>query len=206
MGFHSVLTMARSWVLQRLSPGAIAIDATAGTGVDTQFLAETVGARGAVYAFDIQPLALARTAARLETRFAGEAAADKPEIVLLAQSHAQMLKAIPTSSHGHISAVMFNLGYLPDPAADQRIITAHASTLPALEASLELLRPGGIVTIVVYPGHPGGEEEADAVTNWAAQLPADRCQSVLYRMPQKTAAPFLIALEKRRPATLGPTG
>lgn len=199
MGFQSVLTMARSWVLQRLSPGAIAIDATAGTGVDTQFLAETVGVRGTVYAFDIQPLALVRTAARLETRFAGEAAADKPEIALLAESHAQMLEVIPASSHGRISAVMFNLGYLPDPEADQRIITGHASTLPALEASLELLQPGGIVTIVVYPGHPGGEEEAEAVTSWASQQPPDRCQSVLYRMPQKTAAPFLIALEKRRP-------
>ena len=198
MGFPSVLGMAKTWVSQRLSPGDAAIDATAGTGVDTLFLAESVGPRGAVYAYDIQPLALARTAARLDARFAGEAAADKPEIALFAQSHAEMREFIPETWHGRVSAIMFNLGYLPDPDADQRIITNQASTLAALEAGLALLRPGGIMTVVVYPGHPGGAEEADAVTTWASAQPSARCQCVYYRMTQKPAAPFLIALETRR--------
>ncbi|WP_020617665.1 class I SAM-dependent methyltransferase [Paenibacillus daejeonensis] len=198
MGFPSVLGMAKTWVSQRLSPGDAAIDATAGTGVDTLFLAESVGARGSVYAFDIQPLALARTAARLDARFAGEAAVDKPEIALIAQSHAEMRECIPERRHGRVSAIMFNLGYLPDPDADQRIITNPSSTLTALEAGLALLRPGGIMTAVVYPGHPGGAEEADAVAAWAAAQPAARCQCVYYRMTQKPSAPYLIALETRR--------
>lgn len=109
-----------------------------------------------------------------------------------------MQDALPEASHGGISAIMFNLGYLPDPDADQRIITSRDSTLAALEAGLALLRPGGIITIVVYPGHPGGADEADAVVSWAAALPSVRCQCVTYQMPQKTTAPFLIAVETRR--------
>ncbi|MFS0723384.1 class I SAM-dependent methyltransferase [Paenibacillus sp. 1P07SE] len=198
MGFPSVLTLAQSWIAQRLFPGDVAIDATAGTGVDTQFLAETVGPRGSIYAFDIQPLALERTADRLDARFAGEAGSRRPKIVLLAHSHAHMLELLPPEVQGSVSAIMFNLGYLPDPEADQRIITGSDSTIAALTDGLELLRPGGIITAVVYPGHPGGAEEADAVTDWAASQSPSLCQCVQYRMPQKQGAPFLIAIEKRR--------
>lgn len=50
--------------------------------------------------------------------------------------------------------VAFNLGYLP--GGDKEIITRSETTLLALEAAKRILIPGGLISIVVYVGHPGG--------------------------------------------------
>ncbi len=193
MGFPSVLTMAQRWVAERLRPGAAAVDATAGNGVDTLFLARTAGPRGRVFAFDVQPEALARTRDRLNAaRAGGERLAG---VELLCAGHERMAEYIPAELHGRIGAVMFNLGYLP--GGDTSVITRPDTTLPALETALRLLAPGGVLTAVLYPGHPGGDEEARAVERWMAALPAAAAQTVLYRFPQRETSPYLAALEKR---------
>ncbi|NIK76256.1 putative methyltransferase [Paenibacillus castaneae] len=193
MGFLSVLSMAHKWIAERTAPGDLVIDATAGGGVDTLALAELVGPNGYVYAFDIQQEALDRTSERLEPL----AAANKlPKMTLLLENHARMAEAVEPALIGHASAIMFNLGYLPG-SDDLTVITEPASTIAALNAALTLLRPGGIITCVLYPGHPGGAEEASAVEAWAAQLPQTAAQAVLYRQSQRPAAPYLVALEKR---------
>ena len=48
------------------APGVIAVDATAGNGHDTLFLASTVGAGGRVWAFDVQETALVSAKNRLQ--------------------------------------------------------------------------------------------------------------------------------------------
>lgn len=193
MGFMSVLSFAHKLVSERLQPGNSAIDATAGTGQDTLFLAGICGPRGHVYAFDIQARALALTRQRLDQakqdRLAG--------VTLVQRSHAEMEDALPQQLHGMIGAVMFNLGYLPAEGADSALITLTESTLHALQSALRVLRPKGIVTVVLYPGHPGGDGEARAVENWAASLSSAEGQAVIYRQIQKPAAPYLIAIEKR---------
>ncbi|GGG04626.1 class I SAM-dependent methyltransferase [Paenibacillus abyssi] len=196
MGLLSVLSLAHRWVSERVSTGDIVIDATAGNGVDTLFLAEAVGPRGTVYAFDIQAQAIANTRHRLETVLGPKGTL--PHLNLLQQSHDTLLQVLPPEQHGKVAAVLFNLGYLPDPAADHSLITKPDTTLEALHAALALLRPGGILTIVVYPGHPGGDEEADAVDSWASSLPSAIAQAAVYRMMQKPQAPYLIAVEKRK--------
>ncbi|MDQ8736072.1 class I SAM-dependent methyltransferase [Paenibacillus sp. LHD-38] len=196
MGFLSVLSMAHKWIAERTTPGDIVIDATAGGGVDTLMLAELVGSKGTVYAFDIQQEALDRTHERLSSL----AEENKlPEMRLMLESHARMAEAVDRSAIGQVSTVMFNLGYLPG-SSDLTIITETASTLAALDAAISLLRPGGIVTCVLYPGHPGGAEEAACVENWAAQLPQVLAQAVIYRQLQRATAPYLIAIEKRQAA------
>lgn len=194
MGFLSVLGMAHKLAADRLSPGDTAVDATCGNGNDTLFLAEQVGPRGRVYAFDIQEQALGRTKERLASALPRERLS---ELFLIHGSHAGMAMHIAEDSRKRLGAVMFNLGFLPGPEADTSIITESASTLAALDASLGLLRPGGILTIVLYPGHPGGDQEAAAVEQWVSSLPRDAGQAVLYRMPQKPASPFLLAVEKK---------
>lgn len=192
MGFLSVLSFSHQLVEQRLRAGEAAIDATAGTGADTLFLARICGKSGNVFSFDIQAEALSLTQARLNKE-------DNPRlatVTLLQQSHAEMLQAVPAKFNGHIGAVMFNLGYLPADGADHRLITVPESTLPALESAVQLLRPRGILTIVLYPGHPGGDLEAAAVETWASELSPSIGQTVLYRHPQKLAAPYVIAIEK----------
>ncbi|MEF2966959.1 class I SAM-dependent methyltransferase [Paenibacillus sp. M1] len=194
MGFLSVLSLAHKLIGERLGPGDTAVDATAGTGADTLFLARTCGHRGRVFAFDIQAEALNLTRARLEQ----DTAADKlAAVTLLHRSHEEMEAALPADLHGKLGAVMFNLGFLPAEGADPAVITQTSSTISALEAALRLLRPRGVLTAVLYPGHPGGDAEAAAVEAWAAALPQAVGQAVLYRQPQKPASPYLIAVEKK---------
>ena len=194
MGFLSILSCAHLWTSDRLRPGDIAIDATVGTGADTLFLARTVGAKGHVYGFDIQEQALHLT----KNRFAGASDQDNlAPVTLFKQSHGDMRKYIPSHFHGHIGAVMFNLGYLPADQADPSVITLTATTITALEVSLDLLRPKGILTVVLYPGHKGGDEEAHAVSEWAARLPIHIGQAVTYRQLQRATSPYLIAIEKK---------
>ena len=73
MGFLSVLSQAQRWVKERAKPGDAVVDATAGNGSDTLFLARTVGSGGIVYAFDIQAEALENTRRRLDAAEVSEA-------------------------------------------------------------------------------------------------------------------------------------
>ena len=194
MGFMSVLGMAQKLTAERVAPGDAVVDATCGGGVDTRFLAELVGPRGIVYAFDVQPEALERTRERLAPLGAG---GRLPELRLVLGSHSLMAGRIDRALHGRLSAIMFNLGYLPGADTDKSVITRTETTIPALTAALALLRPGGIVTAALYPGHPGGGAEAAAVEAWAGALPWSDGQAVLYRMAQKPEAPYLVAVEKK---------
>ncbi len=153
MGFMSVLSFAHKLISERLTLGDRAIDATVGTGADTLFLAKTTGTRGEVYGFDIQSAALKLAGERL--RNAREETPSLSAVTLLERSHAEMAEAVPAIWHGTVGAIMFNLGYLPSGDADKNIITQPDSTIAALEASLQLLRPGGIITAVLYPGGEG---------------------------------------------------
>ena len=192
MGFLSVLSQAQRWVKDRAGPGDCVVDATAGNGSDTLFLARTVGPRGRVFAFDVQAEALESTRRRL----AGDPDAGTlaPAELVLA-GHETMEETLPAELHGRVAAVMFNLGYLP--GASSPLITLPGTTLAALEAAIRLLRSGGALTAVVYPGHEGGRDEADAVEGWAARLPQTVAQAVVYRFPQKPDSPYLVALNKR---------
>ena len=197
MGFYSVLSFAHKLIAERLALGDRAIDATVGTGADTLFLSRLCGPRGAVLGFDIQPEALALAEERL--RAAGEESPGTlAPVTLLQRSHAAMVESVPGDWPGTVSAVMFNLGYLPAGDADKTIITQPDSSIAALEAALELLRPGGIITAVLYPGHEGGDLEAAAVEAWAAAVPPRVAQSIVYRQLQRASAPYCLALEKKR--------
>lgn len=193
MGFLSVLSMAHQMIRERIQPGDIAIDATAGNGVDTRFLAELVGSHGVVYAFDIQEAAITATRKRLEPL---EEQQQLPDLRLVLDGHEAMSRHVEQDHVGKVAAAMFNLGYLP--GADPTVITKTDSSLAAIETALSLLKPGGIVTCVLYPGHPGGGDEAEAVLQWAQALSSAEGQAVLYRMAQKPTAPFLVAIERSR--------
>ncbi|TYP70131.1 class I SAM-dependent methyltransferase [Paenibacillus methanolicus] len=192
MGFLSVLSMAHRLVQERVQPGDAVIDGTCGNGVDTLFLAGLTGPRGTVYAFDVQEQAIARTRERLAP-LAEEGR--MPSLRAVLDSHARIREHVEPALHGKVGAAMFNFGYLP--GADPSVITQTRSSIDALEAALGVLRPGGIVTAVLYPGHEGGDAEAAAIEAWASALPQVAAQTMLYRMAQKPTAPYLIAVEKR---------
>lgn len=188
----SMTELAQARIAEVITPGDCAIDATIGNGFDTFFLAHAVGPTGRVIGFDIQPLAHDRTHLVL-----GEAGL-LARVKLLLCGHERMLQEIPHEWLGRVKAVMFNLGYLP--RGDKAIITQPDTTLPALNAGATCLCPGGRMTAVLYPGHAGGEAEANAVKQWAATLPADNYEADL-TVPRKATvdAPELLMVS-RHPA------
>ena len=192
MGFLSVLGMAHKLAAERIAPGDPAVDATVGGGNDTLLLARSVGRGGIVYGFDIQEEALERARRKLAAE--GEALHERVELILA--DHSQMAERLPGQLRGKLAAVMFNLGYLP--GGDPAVITLPPTTLKALATAAEWLKPGGVLTVVVYPGHPGGREEADAVEAWCRSLPQDRFQVLLYRLFGHDDRPYLLAVEKSK--------
>ncbi len=165
-----------------LQPNHLSIDATAGNGHDTLFLAQHAGGDGQVVAFDIQPQAIENTRSRL--REAGLC----DRVKLVCDGHQTMQDHIPAAWRRKVNLIMFNLGYLPQ--ADKRLITRTSTTLQALDAALALLAVHGRISILAYPGHAGGDEETLAVHTWLMHLSADCFEVVRHESPDaKTTAP-----------------
>ena len=178
---------AHQTVRSHLQLGDVAIDATAGNGYDTLFLAEAVGDAGLVFAFDVQPAALEQTAAKLSE-------AGRTNVQLLPQNHAEMANHIPAQYHGQVAAVMFNLGYLP--RSDKSFRTEPATTRSAIRSALSLLQAGGVLTVLAYTGHPGGLEEAAQVEDLLQTLPAEEFEIAVH-IPDRPQAPRLFAATRR---------
>lgn len=159
MALPRVTEIAHLLVERCLSLGGRAIDATVGNGHDTLFLARLVGPEGRVDGFDLQSDAIERTRAKTS---------HLPQVRLHHSGHERMDQYVI----GPVNAVMFNLGYLP--SGDKSIITRPVSTLAALDTAIDLLGESGVLTVVVYPAHEGGSEEANEVTRWFLDLPRDR--------------------------------
>jgi predicted methyltransferase len=145
----------------KLQAGDIALDGTAGKGRDTVYLAQHVGPTGHVHSFDIQDAALKATQNLLHL------AGLEAQVSLHHRSHAEITEALPVAHRGQLSAAIFNLGYLP--GGHEEIITQPDSTVTALQATYDNLRPGGRLIVVIYTGHEGGKEEAAAVLKFAEQ-------------------------------------
>lgn len=158
----------------QLASGAYAaVDATCGRGNDTVWLAARCGR---VYAFDIQPEAIAATHEALHaadvssTREASyavsvsDATAPTPAVTLIEDSHADLAAYIREP----IGLIVFNLGYLP--GGDKDRTTTAASTLTALQAAADRLAVGGLLSVTLYWGHEAGKAEREAVLSWASEL------------------------------------
>ena len=185
--FHPILNQAHAWVERVLKPGDLAVDATVGNGRDTAILAERVGPHGLVIGFDLQQDALDSAAAKLTS----PGTADR--VVLVRAGHETMADTLKRLAPGRRPrAVMFNLGYRP--GGDHAFATRPETTLPALAAALNLILPGGLLTVVCYPGHEGGQDEQDAVLAWARALPPPRATAVLYQFWNANKGPCLLAV------------
>lgn len=179
-GLPSAVRWAHLLMEDRVRPGDAVIDATAGNGHDTLFLARLVGEAGRVWAFDVQEAAVLETRRRLTE--AGVANA-----TVIHSGHETMREQVPAEWHGRLNAIMFNLGYLP--GSDKSIITLTETTLSAITTALDLLKPGGLLTIAVYPGHDGGNDEQRAIGEWAAALSPKTFEAQLLRPINRSASP-----------------
>lgn len=187
MNISRITEVAHYLITARIQLGDRCIDATAGNGYDTKFLCDLVGIEGLVYAFDIQDQAIENTKKRI---------GNCPQAQVIQESHSELKEQIPEQDHGAISCVMFNLGYLP--GANQQITTETESSLSAFEQALELLKPGGVLSAVLYRGHPEGMDEADAVSQWAKGLQADDFTVLQYEHQNRgDETPYLLLIQKR---------
>ncbi|MET0785314.1 MAG: class I SAM-dependent methyltransferase [Paenisporosarcina sp.] len=185
MILERVLNYAKTLLQKAVSEGDIVIDGTAGNGHDTLYLAKLVGLTGHVYAFDIQQSAIEATKQKL-----GEF---ENHATVIHDGHEHINKYV----NQEISAAVFNLGYLP--GANHTTITRPETTIVAIESCLKLLKVGGVVVIVVYHGHEGGDIERDALVNYVSELPQSSIQVLKYEfINQVNHAPFILAIEKTK--------
>ena len=145
-----------------LAEPKLLVDATCGNGGDTAFLCRLAGKEGRVLGFDIQPEAIASTERNL--------AAKGLSAELHCDSHANLLQYV---TPGTADAVMFNFGWLP--GADHKVFSHASSSIPALEAALDALRPGGVLSAILYSGRVIGSDEKTEILNWMRTLPLSRC-------------------------------
>jgi predicted methyltransferase len=155
---------AQSTVAEVVAPGMRVVDATVGNGHDTLFLARKVSPGGQVIGFDVQQAAIDATRRRLDAAGLGAA------VELRLAGHQHLADVLPTQWHGSVAAVMFNLGYLP--GGDKRLVTQPDTTRRALDGASRVLGPTGLLSVIVYPSHAGGDAEAEAVAQWMSGRPA----------------------------------
>jgi hypothetical protein len=212
----SLLELAHASVQRAVTPGSLAVDATAGNGNDTLFLAGLVGPAGLVLAFDIQPEALEKTrtalekahlAARVRLFLTGhenvavclQGNAVPPPAGRLAASLTAGSPPDPAlylSARPRVSAAMFNLGFLPGSAKE--IATRPSTTLAALNGLLPAMLPGSALSIHCYSGHDGRREESMAVLNWAARQAEKLWRVYRYEtLNKKRGVENLILMERK---------
>lgn len=146
----NTLVMVHKFLNQNVREGMFCIDATAGKGRDTALLCQLVGKRGHVLAFDIQQEAVSQTNALLEQEGL------QADVILV--SHANMERYVEA---GTVDCIVFNLGRLP--GGNRLIFTKAESSILAIDAGLDLLKPRGVMAIALYYGKENGYEEKNAV-------------------------------------------
>ena len=158
----TAVKFVQDFLTSRLAEPKLLVDATCGNGGDTAFLCRLAGKEGRVLGFDIQPEAIASTERNL--------AAKGLSAELHCDSHANLLQYVMP---GTADAVMFNFGWLP--GADHNVFSHASSSIPALEAALDALRPGGVLSAILYSGRVIGSDEKTEILNWMRTLPLNRC-------------------------------
>ncbi len=170
-----------------LKKGGLAIDATAGNGHDTLYLAKIIGQTGQVIAFDIQKSALKNTEKLLN---------ENQLLERVSLHHDSHLKIDQYAKESSVDLILFNLGYLP--GGDKQLITEATTTLAAVKKSLELLKANGLLVVVLYPGHAGGEKEKERLIKFCKDLNSSEFNVLYYHFINQRKSPAeLVAVHKR---------
>lgn len=175
----------KHFILEHLGEGDVAVDFTMGNGNDTLFLSKTVGESGRIYAFDIQQEALESTRAHLESNGAPN------NYTLICDSHHNVMNYVKEP----IKAGMFNLGYLPR-SGKKAVTTLRETTMPAVEAAIDLLLPDGALIVAIYPGHEEGALEGDMLREYFGTLSRFKICASEFRILNSPTSPYFFLIEK----------
>ena len=157
----TAVKFVQDFLTSRLAEPKLLADATCGNGGDTAFLCGITAPEGKVVGFDVQEAAIASTRKHLE-----QLGVPASRYELHCQSHADLLQVVQP---GTADAVMFNFGWLP--GADHAVFSTAQSSIPALQAALEAVRPGGVVSAILYSGQVIGTDEKQTVLEYLRALP-----------------------------------
>lgn len=190
MKFDRILPFAKNLLEKAVKSGDIVVDATIGNGHDVIFLAELVGENGRVYGFDVQEEAIQASKQRLTQNGMSN------RIILIHEGHENLFNKIPSEHHGKVTGAIFNLGYLP--GGDKTIVTKPETTIAAIEQLLEIMAHEGIIVLVIYHGHPGGDVERDSLLRYSQQIDQKSAHVLQYQfINQQNSPSFIVAIEKR---------
>ena len=178
--------------MKHLKEGDTVVDFTMGNGNDTLFLSKAVGESGKVYAFDIQEDALISTKAHLAENGAPE------NYTLICASHHRVKEFVNEPIH----AGMFNLGYLPR-SGRKALTTMRETTMPAVEAAIELLAPDGVLIVAIYPGHEEGALEGEMLREYFKTLSKYRICPSEFKILNSPTSPYFFIVEKSPKAKFG---
>ena len=181
----SLAKLAQEIISKKFSSIEYAVDATCGNGHDVLFLAGLCNKGGMVYSFDVQEEALDKAEKLINEN------TQPASVMFVNTGHENMEKVIKPK----VDLVMFNLGFLPN--SDSNICTKPETTIPALESALNILRKGGMLTVLCYPGTEEGRVETNEVVKWLKNLDKNefKLSEHLSEKPDNTT-PVLYVLEK----------
>ena len=157
----TAVRFVQDFLAARLDSPRLCVDATCGNGGDTAFLCGITAPEGRVLGFDVQQAAIVSTRKHLEQK-----GIPAGQYELHCDSHANLLQYIQP---GTADAVMFNFGWLP--GADHSVFSTADSSIPALKAAFDAVRPGGVVTAILYSGQVIGTGEKQTVLQFLRTLP-----------------------------------
>lgn len=190
------MTVTRSY----LREGDTAIDTTCGNGHDTLALAQAVGRNGRILAIDLQEEAILASKGLLSAHQIDNVDFVQGSFVHLEEHWRAWMENMERGMTAEMASapkvIVFNLGYLP--GGDKKVTTRTEDTLLAVQQALSAIAPGGIVTLVLYPGHEEGARERDALLEFAKELPASRFHTAYVGFPnQKKNPPEILWITKK---------
>jgi hypothetical protein len=98
---------------------------------------------------------------------------------------------------------MFNLGWLP--GGDKSITTLRETTLPAIEAAIDLMDVDAIINVAVYPGHEEGDLEGKMICDYLAGISRHKVCATKVNILNSPTSPYFIVIETK-PAVHVPYG
>lgn len=179
------LNLSHDILKKVVNEGDTVVDATCGAGNDTVFLASLVGKNGRVLSFDIQKCAIDIAREKIKNN-------SLEDIVTLINDGHENLDLYVNSE---VSAVIFNLGYLPK--GDHNISTNYKTTITAIKKAFNVIKSHGLIVIVIYSGGDTGFLEKDKVLEFVSKLPQKECNVMKVDfINQINNPPVLVCIEK----------
>lgn len=154
----NALGLSHKFIFEHVSEGNFCIDGTAGRGRDTLFLSKLCGNTGKVLSFDIQKEAIESTKKLMNEE-------KRENVTLINDCHSRMDHYAENNS---ADAIMFNFGWLP--GGDHDIFSLGETSVSAIKKGLDILKPGGVMTLCIYCGKETGFEEKKTLLDFVSTL------------------------------------